>query len=69
MRVKVRIATIMRRIETTLRRWFLVGVALLAPAALLPDGVGYAILDAITSFNVVRIAEIAAVTNALTLIP
>jgi hypothetical protein len=59
----------MRRIETAVRRWFLVGAALLASAALLKDGVGYAILDAITSFNVARIAEIAAVTNALTLIP
>jgi hypothetical protein len=46
-----------------------VGAALLAPLVLLPDAIGYAILDALSSFSGARIAEIAAVTNALALIP
>jgi len=65
----VRTATTRQRLETAIRRCLVVGAALLAPVVLLPDSIGYAILDALSSFSGARIAEIAAVTNALTLIP
>lgn len=60
------------RIKASVRRWLLVGAALLAPlvpAALTPESYAYAILESIESISVEAIAGIAAVTNALTLMP
>jgi beta-lactamase regulating signal transducer with metallopeptidase domain len=64
--------TILQRIDARVRRWLLVGAALLAPlapAALMPETFASAILKSIESISVERIAGIAAVTNALTLMP
>jgi hypothetical protein len=64
--------TILRRIDARVRRWLLAGAALLAslaPAALMPEGYAGEILQAIASINVEHIADIAAATNALTLMP
>jgi adenylosuccinate lyase len=64
--------TILQRIDARVRRWLLVGAALLAPlapAALMPESFACAILKSIESISVERIADIAAVTNALTLMP
>ncbi len=64
--------TILQRIEARVRRWLLVGAALLAPlapAALMPENFACAILNSIASVSVEGIAGIAAVTNALTLMP
>jgi hypothetical protein len=44
-------------------------LASLAPAALMPEGYAGEILQAIASINVEHIADIAAATNALTLMP
>jgi adenylosuccinate lyase len=64
--------TILQRIEARVRRWLPVGAALLvplAPAALVPDRYVSAILNWIESIDMERIESIAAVTNALTLMP
>ncbi len=64
--------SILQRIEAGARRWLLVGVALLAPlapAALVPESFACAILKSIALISVEGIAGIAAVSNALTLLP
>jgi hypothetical protein len=64
--------TNLQRIVPRVRRWLLVGAALLAPlapAALVPESYAYAILESIESISVEAIAGIAAATNALTLMP
>jgi len=60
------------RIEGRVRHRLLIGAALLAPlasAVLVPDSYAYAILESIESISVEAIAGIAAVSNALTLMP
>ena len=64
--------TILQRIEARVRRWLLVGAALLAPlvpAALVPESFACAILKTIASISVEGIAGVAGVSNALTLMP
>ena len=65
--------TIRPRIEARVRHWLLAGAALLAslaPAALLPECLASAILlNWIESISLERIGSIAALTNALTLMP
>lgn len=64
--------TILQRIVAGARRVLLAGAALLAPlapAALMPERFASAILNSIASISVEAITGIAALSNALTLIP
>lgn len=64
--------SILQRITAKANRWQLAGVALLAPlapAALAPESFACAIVNSIASISVERIAGIAALGNALTLLP
>jgi hypothetical protein len=52
-----------------MRRGLLATGALFVSGTLLPEGIGYSLLEAVTSCGAEQIAGLAAMSNALTLIP